>query len=128
VAWALPPLEAAVALGLLVGATRPLAGAAAALLLGVFGMALAVNLARGRTSIDCGCFRSDLRQALSPALLVRNAVLMAAALCLVPVAGGAALPMPGYAVAGGAALCLFFCYLSVGLVFPGPTPAMGRTA
>ena len=118
VAWALPPLEAAVALGLLFAASRPLAGSAAALLLCLFSTALAINLVRGRTSIDCGCFRSDLRQSLSPALLLRNAALLAAALALVPAGEPSALSALEYAIADGAALCLFFCYLSVGLLFP----------
>ena len=121
-AWALPPLEAAVALGLAVAPWRPLAAAAAAGLLVAFSVAVAINLARGRTTIDCGCFRSDLRQALSPALLVRNAALVAAAACLVPGSAGGPLSGLEYGIAAGAAVCLFFCYLSVGLVFPAAAP------
>ena len=128
VAWALPPLEAAVAAGLLVAAVRPLAGLAAALLLVAFSAALALNLARGRTSIDCGCFRSDLRQSLAPSLLVRNAALVAAALALVPAGEPTALSGLEYAIAGGAGLSLFFCYLSVGLVFPARTAAAVQPA
>ena len=116
-AWALPPLEAVVAAALLADALRPLAATVAALLIALFSVAIAINLQRGRTTIDCGCFRSDLRQSLSPALLVRNALLVFAALALVPAADGAPLTALERAIAGGGALCLFFCYLSVGLLF-----------
>lgn len=117
VARLLAPLEAVVAALLLLDSGRPIAGAAAALLLTVFSIAVAVNLARGRTRIDCGCFRSELRQVLSPALLVRNALLTAAALAIVPAGSGAPLTALEHALAGGAALCLFFCYLSAGALF-----------
>jgi methylamine utilization protein MauE len=47
--------------------------------------AIAVNLARGRRDIDCGCAGPAHRQPLRPWLLVRNAVLIAAALaCVAP--------------------------------------------
>src|SRR5258705_541781 len=47
--------------------------------------AIAVNLARGRRDIDCGCAGPARRQPLRPWLLVRNTVLMVAALaCLAP--------------------------------------------
>lgn len=117
VAWSLPPLEGAIALALPVDALRSVAAAAAAALLVVFAAALAVNLARGRRHIDCGCFRSDLRQDLSPALLVRNALLAGAALALVPGGSYAGLPLAAHTIAAGAALSLFLCYLSVGILF-----------
>jgi uncharacterized membrane protein YphA (DoxX/SURF4 family) len=43
-----------------------------------FGVAMALNLARGRRFIDCGCFRG-VRQPLEWRLVVRNAVLALAA-------------------------------------------------
>ena len=43
---------------------------------------MAINLARGRRNIDCGCFQSALKQRLSWVLVARNVVL--AALLLVP--------------------------------------------
>jgi len=62
----LPWLELLLAIGLLAGIS--LAGFAAALLLSLYGAAMAINLARGRRLIDCGW------------LVLRNAVLAAAAL------------------------------------------------
>jgi len=59
---------------------------ASSLLLSVYGLAIAVNLARGRTHIDCGCSfssnraDSDAGQPLSNGLVVRNLVLAAVAL------------------------------------------------
>ena len=54
-------------------------------LLGVFTGAIVINLARGRTDIDCGCFGPALRQRLSWWLLVRNGALFALlAIALIP--------------------------------------------
>jgi uncharacterized membrane protein YphA (DoxX/SURF4 family) len=57
----------------------PWAGLGVIGLLVVYGAAIAINLARGRTEIDCGCGGTD-GQPLSSLLLVRNALLAAAAL------------------------------------------------
>ena len=38
-------------------------------------IAIAVNLIRGRTEIDCGCFNSELKQRLSGWLVLRNVAL-----------------------------------------------------
>jgi hypothetical protein len=57
-----------------------------ALLLGVYTSAIAINLARGRRDVDCGCTGPALRQPLRGALLARNTMLLAGALaCLAPV-------------------------------------------
>jgi hypothetical protein len=78
----LPPLELAAALLL---ATAGRAGAALSLcLMAMFTGAIAINLARRRVSIDCGCGGAS-GQKLSGGLVVRNLVVMAA-LALVLVA------------------------------------------
>ncbi len=79
VAWLLPWLELATAAGLVVPAAAPFAAGTASALLLVFGVAIAVNVARGRTAIDCGCFRNGMKQPLSWLLVARNAALAAAA-------------------------------------------------
>jgi uncharacterized membrane protein YphA (DoxX/SURF4 family) len=84
VAYALPVAEAAVALGIVAGPTRPLAAIAAAVLLVVFSVAVVVNLARGRRHIDCGCFRFAMRQPLSWWLVGRNGLLIAMAVVAAP--------------------------------------------
>ncbi len=84
VAYLLPPFELAIAVGLLVEATRPAAAAGAASLLLVFAFAMGVNLLRGRRNIDCGCFASVLRQRLSWSLVWRNLALLMLALAALP--------------------------------------------
>lgn len=54
-------------------------------LLAVYTGAIAVNLARGRRDIDCGCAPAALAQPLGGGLVARNALLLGAALlCLAP--------------------------------------------
>lgn len=74
--YLVPASELAVGLGLLWPSTRTYAAMGALLLLVVFTVAIAVNLARGRREIDCGCFSSVLKQRLSGGLVVRNIVLI----------------------------------------------------
>jgi methylamine utilization protein MauE len=83
--WAVPAGEAAVAAAAL--APGRAGAAAAAVLLTSYGAAIALNLARGRRAIDCGCLGPGQSQPLSWALVARNAVLAAGALaCLFPAA------------------------------------------
>lgn len=82
VSRALPVVETAVAVGLLVPTWQQWASAAAAALLSVYTIAIVVNLARGRREIDCGCFASKSTTPLSSALVARNLGLIAAACAL----------------------------------------------
>lgn len=72
-------LETALAIGLLTPGMQPLAAATAAGLLTVYTAAIAINLARGRRNLDCGCGAPNTRQPISPGLIARNAILIAAA-------------------------------------------------
>lgn len=78
------------AVALVLPATRRLAGCGAAVQLLVFAAALAVNVRRGRTSIDCGCLGSALRGregGISGWMAARNVLLAVLAACLLlPVA------------------------------------------
>lgn len=94
VAFALPWLELAIAASLLTGIATHVAAAAAGLLLVVFAVAIAINIFRGRTEIDCGCFRQGMRQRLSWALVARNAALCAGAVWLAA--------QPAWSVSAGA--------------------------
>lgn len=78
-AFALPWVELALAASLVTGIGLVAGSMAAAALLLVFAAAVAINIARGRTEIDCGCFRHGLRQRLSWALVARNSLLAGAA-------------------------------------------------
>ena len=79
VALAVPAVESALALALLGPATARIAALATLALLATYSAAIAINLARGHTHIDCGCFGPAGRQTLSGWLLVRNAVVLAGA-------------------------------------------------
>ena len=62
-------------------ATGSLIGVAAAeALLAIYAAAMAVNIARGRRDIDCGCSGPGLRQSLSGWLVVRNVAIIAVTL------------------------------------------------
>lgn len=80
--WVLPTAETAIAAGLLYPATQRLAAVAASGLLLVYTGAIAINLARGRRRIDCGCFSSRSETPLNDVLLARNMGLVAAACVL----------------------------------------------
>ena len=84
-ATALPWLEIATGALLLLGLATNAAAALAAALFLSFGLAIGVNLARGR-SFDCHCFGSVQRDPIGWAALLRSAALVTAA---VAVAAGA---------------------------------------
>jgi len=68
-------------------ASAPAAAWIAMALLAVYAIAIAINLARGRRTLECGCAPSAYRQPLSEWLLVRNVALIGVgALTLLPVA------------------------------------------
>ncbi len=79
-ALALAATELGLAITLAAPQLRSPSLVAAAGLLSIYGGAMAVNLARGRRDIDCGCAGPTARRPISSALVVRNAVLAAAAL------------------------------------------------
>jgi uncharacterized membrane protein YphA (DoxX/SURF4 family) len=80
VARALPLIEITVAIGLLLRVSREAAALVSALLLGLYALAIAINLRRGRSELDCGCFGFGRRSTISITLLWRNAALMLASL------------------------------------------------
>jgi hypothetical protein len=77
VAAFLPSVEMLVGVGLLSGQLDSRPAIAAIALLLAFAIAMAINLARGRSHIDCGCGQTFLAQHLSWALVARNLVLAA---------------------------------------------------
>jgi len=84
--WLLPLAELTTAVALLFEPTRHGGALAAVCLLALYTAAISINLARGRRDIDCGCFASSARVPLSPWLVVRNVILIAAAgALLIPV-------------------------------------------
>lgn len=89
---ALIAAEALVAGSLLSGLGLAIGAIGAIVLLLLFALAIAINVARGRDDIDCGCFSSTLRQQLNWTLVARNvsyAVLMACLLTPAPAVANA---------------------------------------
>jgi hypothetical protein len=78
-AAALVAAEVVVGIALALGPRAP-AALAAASLLALYGGAIAVNLARGRRDLGCGCGGPAARQPISGGLVARNAALATAAL------------------------------------------------
>jgi hypothetical protein len=76
-AVAFPSVEAAVAVGLVLPGFASLAEWSGAALLALYTTAIAVNLARGRRDIDCGCTLHP--RPLSGGLVARNVLLAFAA-------------------------------------------------
>ena len=110
----LPQLELLIAIGLLSAQVRPWPELTAAALLLLFAGAMAINIARGRSHIDCGCGQAFLAQHLSRPLVARNLVL--AALLLPSFVPPASVPMPALLSAAAAGLGFFLLYLLLNLL------------
>jgi hypothetical protein len=72
-----PLTELCVGAGLLVGALRSSAAAAGALLLALYAGAIALNLARGRRDLSCGCGGPNDRRPIAAWMVWRNLALAA---------------------------------------------------
>lgn len=124
----LPPVELAIAIGLLLGG-QALAAAAAMVLLLIFAAAMGINVSRGRREIDCGCGRSQLRQPLSWLLVGRN---LALAGLLIPRLFTATAPVPAatdlaIAMAGGIAVFLIYLlFNAIGALAASPLAVQRR--
>ncbi len=95
-------IEASIALGYVIPAWAQTAGLAGAGLFLLYAGAIGINLLRGRTHIDCGCFGPGRGEPISPAMVVRNLVLaLASAACVWPVADRALVWLDAFTVAGG---------------------------
>ena len=118
--------ETAVAVGLLVPATAAIAAGAAVALLALYSGAIAINLARGRREIDCGC--SVRPQPLSPGLLVRNAALAAAALpAVLPATSRTLVWIDALSAAAGVAALTFVWIAAQSLAFRTSAVQLGRS-
>jgi hypothetical protein len=73
-----PVLELCIAAGLLYAPSRPSSATLLLLLLTVYTGAIAINLARGKRDIDCGCFAASTAVPLSARLTARNLLLAGA--------------------------------------------------
>jgi hypothetical protein len=118
-AWAVPPVASIVVLAEIVTGSALVVGWAvaafvviAAAMFAVFGLAIGINLVRGRRMIDCGCFRS-VRQPLEWRLVVRNG---ACALAALATSAGAMAPLDPqrwvHAAPAGIALAIVYFALN----------------
>jgi hypothetical protein len=118
----LPLGELATAFALFVSTGRRYACAAAAAIMLVYAAAIALNLARDRRDLDCGCGFSRHRQPIAAWMLLRNAAIAVAALV-------AALPwttrplgtIDVFTIAAAAAAAALF-YASIDLLFGQVVP------
>jgi hypothetical protein len=108
-----PFMELSVACLLLPVATRPAAALAGTLLLLLYAGALALNLARGRRDLSCGCGGPNDKRPIAPWMVWRNLLLALisslAALPALPRALGAADAL----TIGGGTAALAFLYMSL---------------
>ncbi|WP_298394149.1 MauE/DoxX family redox-associated membrane protein [Sphingobium sp.] len=123
-ATALPLAEVATGVALLIG-LHPLAVVVAMALLLLFAGAMAINIVRGRSHIDCGCGHGALRHPIGWPLVARNVALAA-------LLGLRLLPAPAFgamdiatAIAGGIAIALL-CLLFQSLTALAASPAHRR--
>lgn len=119
-AVALPAAECAALLLLPWPATRAGGGVLGAALLALYAAALSLNLARGRTRIDCGCLGAGT--GIAPWMVVRNAVLAAVSLALAALPA-AMPPAAQVAFAAGLAATLAVLYPVLDVVFGSLTRA-----
>jgi len=111
VAALIPALEAALAAAWALAWNLPATGLATAVLLAVYSLAIALNLRRGRTFIDCGCgFGAAGGQQLSGRLLWRNGALIALSLSAALPAAGRELLWIDYLSLACACLVLILLY------------------
>lgn len=87
-AYTLPRVEVILGLMLVLGWKTRIVAALCGLLLFSFTLAMGINLARGRTDLDCGCFGERHRRKIGGQTLVRDVVLMLLSLQLVLWGGG----------------------------------------
>ena len=130
-AVALPWIELAVAIGLIVEVAASYAAAAAGGLLIVFGLAIGINVLRGRRAIDCGCFRNGLKQPLSWVLVGRNLVLAGMAFAVaysLPTSRGADVAELSIGAAAASLAMLLYFSASLLTALPSAPRPVGRTA
>jgi len=117
-AWTVPCIELCVGVALLAARTRALAGTLGALILVAYGLAIAINLRRGRREIDCGCLGFGRASRISWSLVVRNALLALACLAagLLAPSTRALAPLDLFTVALGVCGAAFTYLAAEGLI------------
>lgn len=133
--YRLVPDDAAVVLGalllcgevlagvlLLLPFARPVGASATALMLVLYAAAMGINIARGRTEIDCGCFGSRWRHGISRWMVGRNILLAILALALCMPTTQRPLTVFEVVLSVGIVVTLGFLYPVVGVALERPPP------
>lgn len=118
----LPCGEVAAAVLLLLPVERPVGAGVTALLLVLYAAAMGINIARGRTEIDCGCFASRSHQGISRWMVGRNILLAVLALALCLPASQRPLTVFEVVLSVGIVVSLGFLYPVVGVAMQRPPP------
>jgi uncharacterized membrane protein len=108
--WAVPVLELAVAVGLLLDASRLYASLAGIALLLSYASAIYINLRRGRRDLACGCGGPSDRTPIAPWMVWRNSLI---ALVLV----GALAPWGARSLGLTDAVTVVFGLLTIALIY-----------
>jgi uncharacterized membrane protein YphA (DoxX/SURF4 family) len=119
-AWCVPLLESLVAAALLLPPTRACALAGAGLMLVAYASAIALNLRRGRRSLECGC-GGPARQAIAPWMAWRNLLIAALLPLALPRQGARPLTLLDAATIVMAVCALALLYRSIERLFSLPT-------
>jgi hypothetical protein len=119
-AAALGLLELATAASLLWPTTRSIGGVAGASLLVIYALAMAINLARGRRDLDCGCGLKP--RAIGVWMVARNLIVAALLSLLLLPESGRALALPDFATIAAALVVGALLYASVELLFGRAVP------
>lgn len=127
-AMLLPPVEILLGAMLLGGVARPFTSLAAMALLGLFAAAMAINIRRGRSHIDCGCNQAFLHQPLRWTLVARNLVLTAALLPSLAVTTPVSTATLTAGVAAGAAFFMLYLLVNAFAALPRPGQVIGAHA
>ena len=106
-------LEVATVALLLAPGLRPVGGLLAGTLLVVYAVGIAINLRRGRTTLDCGCVSAGHRRRIHRSMVVRNLLLAAAMLLVVvPPTSRGLMPLDLLTMAG-VTLVVVLLYLTI---------------
>ncbi len=103
-------IEFSVVALLVLPGTRSLGAGATSLLLLMYSAAIAINLARGRTEIDCGCSWGGSGHGISAWLLLRNAALLPFAWLAGTLENPRMLGLGEIGLVAAAATCFFVLY------------------
>ena len=118
-ALAIPVLELSLGLAWITGMQAVIVASLTAGLLGLYSLAMGINILRGNIEIDCGCGLSSSKQKtagyqkLSAGLLVRNATLILISLSVLLPSNDRVLGLLDYASIAMACAVLFLVYAAI---------------